>query len=438
MKPRHQRPDGSLSLPTLLLTATLLAACGGADSTSRVPPSGGAIPSGPQSSAFPPGLGPEIEPGPEERMGEEVYRSEHCDRCHTTRDAPPVSGTAALPVPALPELFDSRVGPDLGLEGHRRSDDWQYAHLYAPDVLVPGSRMPSSRHLFEAGPALPPRPKPEAVRLVAWLQALGRGRRDVWAEFRSREPLIPEPPRDDARALDEAGARLYSRHCVMCHGEAGDGGGAAAALLRFPPRDLRRGDFHFRSVPIALGASDVDLFRVVTLGTGAGAAMPSFAHLPAADRWALVHRVRAFAAPAAKGAATAPTPGEPAFKAPAAPSPAANAAGEAAPRGPSGEDTRPAGEQIWSAWGCGICHGARGAGGSVTLGSDLRHACTRRGGGSVQAFERALRFGVGTTMPSFAAELEERPEAPRALLAWLEADGKGSGSTTPPSPASRN
>jgi mono/diheme cytochrome c family protein len=360
-------------------------------------------------------------------MGEEVYRSEHCDRCHTTRDAPPASGTAALPTPALPELFDSRVGPDLGLEGHRRSDDWQYAHLYAPDVLVPGSRMPSSRHLFEPGPALPPRPKPEAVRLVAWLQALGRARRDVWAEFRSREPSIPEPPRDDARALDEAGARLYSRHCVLCHGEAGDGRGPAAALLRFPPRDLRRGDFHFRSVPIDLGASDVDLFRVVTLGTGTGAAMPSFAHLPAPDRWALVRRVRAFAAPTAEGMATAPAPAAAARAAPGAPL-----------RAPSGEDTRPAGEQIWTAWGCGVCHGARGAGGTLTLGSDLRHACTRRGGGSAQAFERALRFGVGTTMPSFAAELEDRPEAPRALLAWLEAEGKESGSTTPAGPAARN
>jgi mono/diheme cytochrome c family protein len=371
-------------------------------------------------------------------MGEEVYRSEHCDRCHTTRDAPPASGTAALPVSALPELFDSRVGPDLGLEGHRRSDDWQYAHLYAPDVLVPGSRMPSSRHLFEPGPALPPRPKPEAVRLVAWLQALGRARRDVWAEFRSREPPIPEPPRDDAKALDEAGARLYSRHCVMCHGEAGDGCGEAAALLRFPPRDLRRGDFHFRSVPIDLGASDVDLFRVVTLGTGTGAAMPSFAHLPAADRWALVHRVRALAAPAAEGAAPSQGRAEGARQAPAAPSPAPNVADEGGQQGPSGEDTRPAGEQIWTAWGCGVCHGVRGGGGSLTLGSDLRHACTRRGGGSAQAFERALRFGVGTTMPSFAAELEDRPEAARALLAWLEADEKRRATTPEAPPAARN
>jgi hypothetical protein len=80
----------------------------------------------------------------------------------------------------------------------------------------------------------------------------------------------------------------------------------------------------------------------------------------------------------------------------------------------------------------------RGGGGSLTLGSDLRHACTRRGGGSAQAFERALRFGVGTTMPSFAAELEDRPEAARALLAWLEADEKRRATTPEAPPAARN
>jgi mono/diheme cytochrome c family protein len=208
----------------------------------------------------------------------------------------------------------------------------------------------------------------------------------------------------------------------MCHGEAGDGRGPAAALLRFPPRDLRRGEFHFRSVPLDVGASDVDLFRVLTLGTGAGAAMPSFAHLPPADRWALVHRVRTFRSAAAEAGPEA-TPEAMTPKAPPA----------TAPPPTNGEDTRPAGEQIWTAWGCGICHGARGAGGPLTTGTDLRHACTRRAGGSVQAFERALRFGVGTTMPSFASEFDGRPEAARALLAWLEADSR-----TPEPPASRN
>ena len=432
MKPRHDRPAEPASLPSIvLLAAALLTACGGAGPSPGAATGGGAsAPDGEPASAADL-LGPEIASGPEERLGEEIYRGEHCDRCHTLRNRPAPSGPAALPVASLPELFDSRVGPDLGLEGHRRSDDWQYSHLYAPDVLVPGSRMPSSRHLFEPGPALPPRPRPEAVRLVAYLQALGRARRDVWAEFRSREPEIPAPPHDDPRALAERGARLYGQHCVMCHGEAGDGRGPAAALLRLPPRDLRGGDFHFRSVPYDLGASDVDLFRVVTLGTGTGAAMPSFAHLAAPDRWALVRRVRGF------GAATAPASAPPAD--PAGARPKAPKTPAVPPPGSAGEDTRPAGEQIWTAWGCGVCHGARGAGGTLTRGSDLRHACARRGGGSALAFERALRFGVGTAMPSFAAEIQDRPEAARALIAWLESEGEGSGATTPGAPpAARN
>ncbi|HUD70961.1 MAG TPA: cbb3-type cytochrome c oxidase subunit II, partial [Dongiaceae bacterium] len=111
------------------------------------------------------------------RRGEAIYRREHCDRCHTTFEAPPADGPFDLPRARPPAPDDSRVGPDLGREGHRHADDWHYAHLYAPDILVPGSRMPASRHLFETTAEGAPRPTEEARQLVGWLQRLGRERR---------------------------------------------------------------------------------------------------------------------------------------------------------------------------------------------------------------------------------------------------------------------
>jgi len=329
------------------------------------------------------------------------------------------------PAPRLPGPLDSRVGPDLGLEGHRRSDDWHAAHLYAPDVLVPGTRMPASRHLFAPGGSLPPQLNDDGRALVSWLQGLGRARRDVYAGFRAAEPEIPAPGAVAVAARREQGRRLYALWCVPCHGETGDGRGPAAALLAVPPRDLTAGRFRFKTTGAGEPADDADLFRLLTLGTGTGAAMPSFAFLDPEDRWALVVAVRDVS-PATRGADLRFRPG------PAGAPPAAAAE-------PAGDPAR--GAALYAAWGCAACHGSsgegkafddsatRGDGEPVVRTSDLRHACARRGGGSAAAFERALRFGVGTSMPSFAAVVDRDPDGARAVLAWLE---RG---TTAPSPA---
>ncbi|HZN02160.1 MAG TPA: c-type cytochrome [Candidatus Polarisedimenticolia bacterium] len=328
-------------------------------------------------------------------------------------------GPTPLPAPRLPQPTDSRVGPDLGLEGHRRSDDWHAAHLYAPEIVVPGSRMPASRHLFLPGASLPPRLNDDGRALVAWLQGLGRARRDVWSELRAQDPPVPEPSPGSVEARQARGAALYAAWCVPCHGAAGDGKGPAAALLAIPPRDLRRAGFRFRSVPLESPATDADLFRVLTLGSGTGAAMPSFAFLDPEDRWALVQAVRDFST-ATRGAALRSDRAASAIPdVTVVPAPAADAA---------------RGARLYAAWGCAACHGADGEGKAlgdageggdgtaepVVRASDLRHACARRGGGSPAAFERALRFGTGPTMPSFAAVLDREPGAVAAILAWLE------------------
>jgi len=292
--------------------------------------------------------------------------------------------------------------------------------------------MPASRQLFVPGGSLPPPLNDDGRALVAWLQGLGRARRDLYAELRSAEPEIPAPgPLATAARLDQ-GRRLYALWCVPCHGETGDGRGPAAALLAVPPRDLAGARFRFKTTGAGEPADDADLFRLLTLGTGTGAAMPSFAFLDAEDRWSLVLAVRDVS-PATRGAGLRFRPAS------AAAAPAQTPPGLTTRSGPGQDTARGAG--LYAAWGCAACHGAagegkafddhetRGDGEPVVWASNLRHACARRGGGSVAAFERALRFGLGASMPSFATVLESDPDGARAILAWLE---RG---TTAPSPA---
>lgn len=411
---RSLRPPGgrgSALLARLTVLSALLCACAPAAEPPGVP---GAPPA--EADARP--------LTPDEAAGEAVYRREGCGRCHTQFDAPPARGAVSLPGASDSGPLASRVGPDLGLEGHRRSDDWQQAHLYAPEILVPGSRMPASRHLFRPGGGAAPEPTEEARQLVAYLQGLGRQHRDVWAEFRSREPGIPEPSDVPASDRLERGDGLYRQHCAACHGAAGDGRGPAAGLLLFPPRDFTTAYYRFRSAPASGPPRDADLFRVITLGTGTGSAMPAFYFLSDEERWALVLRIKEFS-PALRGA------GLKAEGAAASPSPASAREGTDLARG----------KDLWDRLECATCHGPAGrgmtpreagalwadaAGVAVPRSGDLTHACSRRGGGSEEAFARALIYGVGSAMPSFADDLGEPIGAARALIRHLEA-GQGAG-----------
>jgi len=350
------------------------------------------------------------------RAGEAVFRRERCGRCHTLFARPPVSGPFSLPEPFEPVGFGSRVGPDLALRGHSRSDDWHLAHLYAPGTVVPGSRMPASRHLFTMIPGkVIPQPTGEADDLVAFLQSLGLSRRDIWAEARGMEPEVPPPPAVPRERLLADGSVLYRKHCVPCHGAEGDGRGEAAPLLRFPPRDFVAARYRFRSTPAGAAPLPADLFRSITLGTGRGAAMPSFRHLTADERWSLVVRVMEFA-PRLRRASLEGVPlGE--GRGPAA-----------AP--PSGSVE--AGRGLWLELGCDSCHAADGrgldrveggfdwvdqSGVPVPESGDLRHACRLRGGASRDALARAVLNGVGDAMPAYA-ELLASPEL-ADLIAYL-------------------
>jgi len=354
---------------------------------------------------------------PAEKSGEAVYRRENCGRCHTLFAGALTTGELALPRPPEPD-GPSRVGPDLGFEGHRRSDDWHYAHLYDPQALSRDSRMPGSRHLFAPGADGRPVPGPEAADLVAYMQALGRAGRDIWARFREREPAIAAPPPADG-ALRARGDDLYARHCASCHGAEGDGRGIAAGLLRFPPRSFAAGRYRFRSTPAGDPPTDTDLYRSVTLGGGIGSAMPAFYWLDPRDRWALVLRVKEFSPALRRG-------GLDAVARPAGGSPAEGGPGADA-------ELAGAGRALWRDLGCARCHGERGAGLSreeagaawadpegvpVPRSGDLTHACALRGGASAEALSRAVLLGIGSAMPAYADALPEA-RSRRALVAFL-------------------
>ena len=74
-----------------------------------------------------------------------------------------------------------------------------------------------------------------------------------------------------ATAGERAGAKLYARECAECHGESGQGIGKAPPLQRADVSKARPGA----------------VFWVLDNGA-LWHGMPSFAHLPAPERWQIV------------------------------------------------------------------------------------------------------------------------------------------------------
>lgn len=95
-------------------------------------------------------------------------------------------------------------------------------------------------------------------------------------------PLAPATPPDLGR-----GAALYAQQCAGCHGVTGRGDGPNAQALNPKP-------VAFADAARARQRSVFGLYQVISQGLD-GTAMPSFAHLPAQDRWALAFQVGSFA-----------------------------------------------------------------------------------------------------------------------------------------------
>lgn len=109
--------------------------------------------------------------------------------------------------------------------------------------------------------------------------------------------VMPRQAEDQPFAGDPVnGARLYSAHCITCHGSSGLGDGPARAILHPTPRIHRDGAW-------MNGRSDDDLHSVILDGGGAlngSKLMPPFKDLlDPLDAWDLVAYLRTLHAPAA-------------------------------------------------------------------------------------------------------------------------------------------
>jgi DMSO reductase family type II enzyme heme b subunit len=209
----------------------------------------------------------------------------------------------------------------------------------------------------------------------------------------SAAPALAQP--GDAAA----GKAVYERKCLLCHGEKGDGKGAAAELLEPRPRDFTTGVYKIRTTASKI-PSDQDLFRVITQGMP-GTSMPGWDVLSERDRWNLVAYVKSFAADKFKE-----SPKKQDLPKDVASSP----------------ESLKRGQEMFEAIECHKCHGAAGRGdgpsrpelkddwGQPVPPANLTKWWTFRGGARREDIAMRLAVGVlGTPMPSFIDSVE-KPE----------------------------
>jgi len=239
-----------------------------------------------------------------EQHGREIYAREGCAYCHTQqiryleRDVSRY-GAATLAWETnfdYPHLWGTRrIGPDLSREASVRSDDWHFAHLYAPRAITPESVMPAFSYLFDGAPD---RPKQEARDLVAYLETLGRPRElaapegeakarancphcsDDVLRFGFSAPLNANAARarrtGNFAALSVStdasrGESVYKGNCAGCHGDDGRGDGPASTSLRPRPPDFTQHEYTLNRLGFVLSNGSV------------GTAMSAWRELPPAD-----------------------------------------------------------------------------------------------------------------------------------------------------------
>jgi len=103
------------------------------------------------------------------------------------------------------------------------------------------------------------------------------------------------------------GRDIFAMACVPCHGVAGKGDGSVGPMLaprRAPqPRDFTSAEFKFRSTPSGQLPTTADLFRTLTEGVRSSGGpmtiglrghriMPSFQHMPVAQRLEVLEYVK--------------------------------------------------------------------------------------------------------------------------------------------------
>ena len=182
-----------------------------------------------------------------------------------------------------------------------------------------------------------------------------------------------------------AGWPLYERHCLACHGAAGDGKGPAAPYTSTRPRDLTRGELAWRTTALGTAPTDDDLRTTIRFGAP-GTSMPGFEGVLAAPQIdQLVAVVKAFAPARAAGQIIALAPP------------------------PSGKNAE-RGAQLWKTQGCVTCHGATGAGDSPQRPYDLSRQPLHRPRADAdvrRAAALSIATGLTGVMPSYSGALPD-------------------------------
>lgn len=93
--------------------------------------------------------------------------------------------------------------------------------------------------------------------------------------------------------LVQRGKLVYEKYCIGCHGEYGDGAGAASDRLITKPRDFVSGIYKFRSTDSSSLPMEEDLYRTITRGLSR-VSMPAFPLMPENEKIAVIEYIKSF------------------------------------------------------------------------------------------------------------------------------------------------
>jgi mono/diheme cytochrome c family protein len=122
-----------------------------------------------------------------------------------------------------------------------------------------------------------------AVAVLSGLAVAGQETQQSTAwEVPAEAKAVPNPVEATPEAL-AAGADLFKKHCVMCHGEAGKGDGPATKFMKPSPPDMTAAGTKDRM-------TDGEIFYKVS--NGKKPMPPMNRKLSETERWQVVHYLR--------------------------------------------------------------------------------------------------------------------------------------------------
>ena len=141
-----------------------------------------------------------------------------------------------------------------------------------------------------------------AIVVAALAVALPGAPQDPWAAEK-KDPKFADvdwdykgfPPKEFLDAMAPGGPDLYTRYCIHCHGEKGDGRGDLSPMLIPPPRDFTKGIFKGRSSHPEMPPTQTDLMRSLIHGIPLSG-MLSYSFMDVQQQVALIAHVKNLAA----------------------------------------------------------------------------------------------------------------------------------------------